>query len=410
MKKRMPKLIPQTRSRRVMAVVAILILLIAGYWLFVRDDESKTAVITAPVTRGDIEETVLASGTLKPIKLVAVGAQVSGRITKVAVKLGQSVKKGELIAQIDSVTQQNNLRTAQATLAQRRADLAERKASLTLAEQTLHRQKMMVEKKAIAQADFDTAHAQVEMVRAQIDGLSAQINQAQVAVETAQANLGYTRITAPIDGTVLAIVSQEGQTVNAVQMAPTIVVLGQLETMMIQAEISEADVVRARPGQPVHFTILGDTQRRYKASLESIEPAPAAIVNDSSINSQGNTTSATGAAIYYNGIFHVDNHEQMLRTYMTAEISIVTGQAKNVLAVPASALKRRNRNGTYMVQVQDKQGNVVQREIKVGLNNKVHAEVVSGLEEGELVVVGELSGPAAGGKPAGQPMRMGPRR
>src|SRR5690606_29502592 len=149
-------------------------------------------------------------------------------------------------------------------------------------------------------AEFESAEAEVKTTRAQIEALDASIIEAEVAVLTAEANLGYTQITAPIDGTVLAIVTQEGQTVNAAQSAPTIVIMGQLEVMTVKAEISEADIVKVKPGQPIYFTILSDPDRRYEATLASIEPAPESIRNDSSFSTSSSTTSAssTSSAIY----------------------------------------------------------------------------------------------------------------
>ncbi len=350
-----------------------------------------TNLMTATIVKGNVEDTVLASGTLKPIVLIAVGAQVSGRITALHVTLGQTVKKGTLLAEIDSVTQQNNLKTTQAALANTRAQLAEKQASLVLAQQTLDRQKVMIKKNAIAQADLDSAQAEVNTNIAQIDGLKAQIIEAQVAVDTANANLGYTKITAPKDGTVLAIVSQEGQTVNAAQSAPTIVVLGQLDTMTIRAEISEADVVRVKPGQQAYFTILGNQTQRFNASLESIEPAPTSITSDSSIStstSSSSSSSTSTTAIYYNGIFHVDNTDRQLRTYMTAEIHIIIGSAKDVLTIPSAALGKKGQDGKYMVRVKDKKGNITRQPVEIGLNNKITAELKSGLNEGDEVVTG----------------------
>ncbi|MDN3711055.1 HlyD family efflux transporter periplasmic adaptor subunit [Paracoccus cavernae] len=219
-----------------------------------------------------------------------------------------------------------------------RAQRTEREANLSLAERTFARQQEMVARNASTRVDFDSAGEQVEVLKAQIEALDAQIIQGEVAIETARANVGYTKITAPIDGTVLAIVSQEGQTVNASQAAPTIVILGQLDRMTVRAEISEADIVRIRPGQEVWFNILGEPGKRYGASLETVEPAPESIRNDSSISTSASGTSTSTAAVYYNGVFTVPNPEQALRTYMTAQVYIVLGRAENVLTVPFSAV------------------------------------------------------------------------
>jgi macrolide-specific efflux system membrane fusion protein len=398
--------------RRLTIVGAVIVAAALGWTLKARLLPGKAAsVVTAPVTLGDIEETVLASGTLKPSKMVAVGAQVSGRVISLKVAVGMKVKQGDLIAQIDPITKQNDLRTAEAALDNTRAQKAEKEATLALAEAALARQQITLAQKASSRSDFETADATVKQTRAQIAALDAQIEQAVVAVETARVNLDYTRITAPIDGTVLALVTQEGQTVNAVQSAPTIVILGQVAVMTIRAEISEVDVIKVRPGQNVYFNILGDPERRYLAELDSIEPAPESIKSDSSFSSSSTTSTSTSSssstttsAIYYNGIFSAPNAEGRLLTYMTTEVHIVVAGAKNVLTVPSAALTQRQGDGTYLVQVADSTGAVSSRPVRIGINNKLTAQVLSGLTEGEQVVVRKRvaeSTPASG--PSGPP-------
>lgn len=387
------------RPRLVVPAIALVALAGTGYAFRAKFSSAQTApMMTALVRTGTVEETVLATGTLKPSKLVAVGAQVSGRVTALKVELGQQVAKGALIAEIDSITQKNALRTAQASLANIRAQRVEKEASLLLAEQTLARQKSMLAQKAVSRADFETADATVKTTRAQIDALDARIIEAEVAVSTAEANLGYTQITAPIDGTVLAIVTQEGQTVNAAQSAPTIVIMGQLEVMTVKAEISEADIVKVKAGQPVYFTILSAPERRYEATLDAIEPAPESIRSDSSFSTSSTSgSSSTSSAIYYNGLFNVENEDGRLRTYMTAQVHIVLGRAEDALIVPAVALGPRNADGTYTVRVLDGD-KVTPRNVEIGLNDKVVAEVRSGLQKGDKVITGEGSGaPSASG-------------
>ncbi|WP_412065261.1 efflux RND transporter periplasmic adaptor subunit [Rhizobium sp. SYY.PMSO] len=390
---------------RHLLVVALLALAAIGFLSFHYGyfDQQTTLAITAPVTRGDIEEAVLASGTFRPAKLVAVGAQVSGRITALHVKLGDTVKKDTLVAEIDSTTQSNDLRTAQASLANIKAQRQESEAELANAELTLVRQQTVFRNQAGSKADLDSAQASVRKITAQIAAIDAQITSAEVAVETARANLSYTRITAPMDGTVLAIVNQQGQTVNAAQSAPTIVILGQLDTMIVRTEISEADVVKVKVGQPVYFTILGDPGTRYEATLQSIEPAPESITSDSSVTSSSSTTSSSSSttssssssAIYYNGVFAVPNPDNYFRTYMSAEVHIVLGRAKDALVIPSSALGAKSADGSYAVQVVNDDGERSRHAVTVGLNNNVSAEIRSGLSEGEKVVIGEASATTA---------------
>ena len=389
----------------VLILVAVLAALAAAVWRGEGQAQSQS-YLTAAVTRGDVEVTVLAEGKLKPSNLVAVGAQASGRITRLAVKLGDRVAKGDLIAEIDSVTQENALRTAKATLANYQAQKAERQAVLELAQKTLARQERLLKTNTAARTDYDTAEQDVAVAVAQIAALDAQIASAEVAIETAEANLDYTRITAPSDGTVLAIVNQAGQTVNAVQSSPTIVVLGQLDRMSVHAQISEADIARVAPGQKVRFSLLGDSARSYASTLEEIAPAPESIVNDSAIDADSASDSSS-EAVYYIGLIPVDNADGRLRTYMTAQVSIILGEARDALTIPSAALGTAGAEGLYPVRVLTSAGQVETRNVSIGLNDKVMAEVVGGLSEGDRVITGEAGATAQTAASSG-PSMMGP--
>ncbi|MCD7098962.1 efflux RND transporter periplasmic adaptor subunit [Stenotrophomonas sp. MMGLT7] len=388
MKPRLPK---SRRGRIALAIaVVLLVALLVLWWL---KPPPPPTLASSPVTRGDVEQTVEATGTIKPSRLVSVGAQVSGRIESLKVGLGDQVKAGDLIAEIDSRTQLNTLKSAQAALQNARASRDAQVANLRAYELAFKRQQRMLAAEATSQADYDSARATLEATRAQIAALDATIAQQQTTVDTAQTNLGYTRITAPMDGTVVAVVSKQGQTVNANQSAPTIVMLGDLDTMTVYAEISEADVVKTREGQQVYFTILGNPDKRYASTLRDIAPAPESVTDEdsSSSSSSSSSTSTSSTAIYYNGLFDVDNADHALRTYMTAQVSIVLGQARNVLTIPSAALGAKGKDGSYTVQVVSADGRPQPRKVVVGLDNNASAEIRSGLSEGERVVVGEAT-------------------
>ena len=383
---------PRRRARRAPALLRGLLLLvliaaaIAGWRYYTAANTVVRVPPTARVAVGNVEVSVLATGLLKPSKLVAVGSQASGRITDLPVGVGQVVHQGDLIATIDSTRQENDFRTAEATLARTRAQLVEKQATLLNQNRTLDRQRALAARNTIAAADLETAEAAVAVTEAQIEATKAEIEAAEVAVATAKVNLGYTRITAPMDGTVLAVVAQQGQTVNATQSAPTIVVLGDLSTMTIHAEISEADVVHARPGQPVWFTILGDPDTQHPATLDSIAPAPDSVVNDQMLT--GESSDASSESIYYNGLFTVPNPDGELRTYMTAQVRVVTDRAENVLTIPAAALGARQGAAGTEVTVLGADGALESRLIQVGLSDRETVEVREGLSEGERVVIG----------------------
>ena len=360
-------------------------------------------VITAPVAREDIEDTVLASGTIQAQKEVSVGAQVSGQIKRLHVQLGDKVAQGQLVAEIDSTTQNNNLRNAEAQVAllsaQRRAKQAQQKQ----AESNLRRIRELVRLDAGSKAELEEAEASLATLTADIAATEAQIRQATISVDTARVNLGYTQIRAPIDGVVVAVLAEEGRTVNAMQSAPSIIKLAKLDQVMIKAQISEADVVRVKPGLPVYFTILGEPMKRYEATLRGVEPVPEAAQTDAKTTS----TSSTSAAIYYNGLFDVPNPEGKLRVSMTAQVFVVLDKVDGALVIPASALGKRDRKGgTYEVSVLEGPPGAQQtvtRKVRIGLNNRVQAQVLSGLKEGELVVVGDAAGASADGNPRRMP-------
>ncbi len=417
----------QSRSKLLkITIIAVIILLLAfAAWWFLKPKAQTPDYITAEVTLTDIEDTVLATGILEASKIVSVGAQVSGQVKKMYVELGDHVKKGDLIAQIDSIKQQNDLKTAQANIKNQQAQLTVKQASLAQTSAEYQRQKAMYAQDATSKAELEAALANYQTAQAEITAINAQIEQSRLTLATAREDLGYTQIIAPMDGTVVAIVTEEGQTVNANQSAPTIVKLAQLATMTVKAEISEADVMKVEKGQTVYFTTLGNSEKKHYATLRQIEPAPSSINTDDSSSSSSSST-----AIYYNALFDVPNEDGKLRIDMTAQVSIILADAKNVLTVPAAAIQSSNRNKkNSSANTQNTQGNtstepserpqklsltanekalidqgkasqgmvrIVQEDgtsklqpVLVGLNNRVTAQILKGLKEGDKVIIAD---------------------
>ncbi|MGO9170788.1 MAG: efflux RND transporter periplasmic adaptor subunit [Rhodomicrobium sp.] len=380
-------------SPRAILLAAFLICAGAAALLHSQQQDPLAGLLIAEAQTGDIEQAVQATGSLRPVQLVAVGAQVSGRITSMRVSIGQSVKQGELIAEIDSLPQQNDLRTAEAALADVRAQKRQKEATLAYAAAVFEREQMTLARLATSRDSWESAKATVEATRAQIDSLNAQIAEAEVKVDTARVNLGYTRITAPIDGTVLLVMAQQGQTVNAVQSAPTIAVIGEIGRMEVRTEISEADAPRVKVGQNVVFSILGDLGRQWEAVLEALDPAPDSLRSDSAIPSStasatSTSSSSTTSAIYYYGRFTVPNLDGLLRTYMTAQVRVILGEAKGAVTVPMSALSPPGPGGERTVEVVGQTGAIERRRVIVGLNDKIRCEIKSGLQPGERVIIG----------------------
>jgi membrane fusion protein, macrolide-specific efflux system len=277
----------------------------------------------------------------------------------------------QLLAEIDPVLQRNALKDAQASLENVRAQRLSTQALLRQYESAYRRQGVLIAQDASSRADLETAQAQYDGTRADLAALDAQISKAAIAVDTAQANLDYTRITAPMDGVVLTIATQEGQTVVSTQSATTILTLADLSRITVKAKISEADVVRVRPGLVSYFTLLGDADTRYFSTLRAIEPAATTTAS----------SSTSSSAVYYNGLFEVANPDQKLKVAMTAQVSIVIRGAKQALCIPVSALERRGAVGRCTVRLL-RNSTPESRDIRVGVSDNVQVQVVEGLREG----------------------------
>ena len=356
----------------------------AGYFYFFKPKApSDLRFMTTHVTKGNIVSRVLATGTLEGYKQVSVGAQVSGQLQKLYVDAGDEVKQGQLLAQIDSRTQQNALKDAQSQLNTYKAQLVAKQATLKRATLEFNRQQNMLKSDASAKADFEAAEASLAQAKADVNVVEQQIKQAEIKVDTAKINVGYTKIEAPIDGTVIAIVTDEGQTVVSNQTATTILKLATMDTMTVKAEISEADVIKIKPGMEVEFTILGDPKRVFKSTLKKIAPAP-----QSASSSSNTTTSSTSTAIYYNAEFDVPNDDRVLRVSMTAECSIILAQKKDVLIVPITAVKTDHRTGKSYAMVLRK-GGPQRVDVELGLRDQTNVEVISGLTERDVLTVGD---------------------
>ena len=421
---------PKIKSSKVILIVVGIAIIAAISWFMLKPKNEQPQFISTEVVRGDIEDSVLATGDLEATKMVSVGAQVSGQVKKMYVKLGDQVKQSQLIAQIDSVRQTNDLKTAEASIKNQQAQLATKQANLAKVEAEYNRQKSMFAQDATSKAEYESALAAFKTAQAEITAMNAQIEQSKLTLATAKEDLGYTQIVAPMTGTVVAIVTEEGQTVNANQSAPTIVKLAQLDTMTIKSQISEADVMKVEEGQKVYFTTLGDSEKKRYATLRQVEPAPESINTESSNTS----SSSSSTAIYYNALFDVPNDDGKLRIDMTAQVYIILAEAKDVLTVPASALQSRpqraKRNtdkksdvdktntknqadadrpqrleltadekalvdqgkaSIATVRVVQADGTAKRQQVLIGLNNRVTAEVIRGLKQGDQVVIADGS-------------------
>lgn len=377
-----------TKIKSPFAILLLVGVVAAGIvYKYTMTQQVESVFITDVVKRGNIENVVLTNGVLYPSKLVSVGAQVSGLIANMNVQLGDNIKQGDLIAQIDNLTQQNALKEAEASLKSINAQFRAKQAQIKGAQSEFTRKKNMLADEATSQAEYDVAESTLAVYRADLDQLSAEKEESIISVDNAKLDLGYTTITSPIDGTVIYVSVEEGQTVNNNQGTPSIIELAQLDVMTIKAQVSEADIINVRAGQEVYFTIMGSTTNKYRGALRAIEPGPTLLSGDDSALIIGDDE-----AIYYNALFDVENPDNMLRFGMTAQVSIILAKAVDALLVPSQVLvKKSASNVSYQVLV--KHNDQTQyRDVEVGINNKIYAQILSGLNEGEEIVIGQSSG------------------
>ena len=358
--------------------------LAAGMWWWLKP-KNEINYLTEPVVRTNIAQTVSATGEISAAQLVDVGAQASGQIKKLHVTLGQQVKKGDLIAEIDSTSQLNNLNTNKAKLDTYQAQLVSAEIALRSADKKYQREQALWKEDATSREALEDGQDAFAAAKASVAELKSSIRQTQIAINTAEADLGYTRITAPMDGTVVAIPVEEGQTVNANQTTPTIVQVADLSTMLNKMQIAEGDVNKVKAGMKLTFTTLSQPDNVREATLESIDPGLTTM----SQGSYTTSTDTTDSAIYYYARSLVPNKDNVLHIGMTTENTIIINQAEKVLAVPKLAVKQRG--GKQYVRVLGENNQPQEKEITTGLSDNMNTEVKSGLGEGESVIISEAA-------------------
>ncbi|MFV3316915.1 efflux RND transporter periplasmic adaptor subunit [Pseudomonas sp. NY15374] len=353
---------------------------------------STLPVSTVQVTRGDIESSVTALGTLQPRRYVDVGAQASGQIRKLHVEVGDEVRKGQLLVEIDPSTQQARLDAGRYSIENLKAQLAEQRAQYLLAQQQFQRQHELASAGATRQEDVQQAQAQLKVTQARIDMYQAQIRQAQASLRSDEAELGYTRIYAPMDGTVVAVDAREGQTLNAQQQTPLILRIARLSPMTVWAQVSEADIGQVKPGMNAYFTTLAGGKRRWTSTVRQILPIPPKPLDQTSQGGGSPASASSGTTgskvVQYTVLLDVENPDGALMAEMTTQVFFVAGQASQVLTAPLAALDDAPTEGMRLAQVLNRNGKVEQRQVRTGLSDRLRVQILDGLSEGEQLVIG----------------------
>lgn len=364
------------RSRGRLLLIAFLAVAGAGYWLWSQYSVGPvvSAKVTQPVVRGDIDNSVTAVGKLEALRSVDVGAQVSGQLKTLYVQIGDVVAEHQLIAEIDQAPIAQKLEIDEAELAMLEAQRIAKKAQLALKQTNIDRQRTLVAARSMAQSTLDQAVADLAIAQADLDAIEAQIRKQQATLASDKVNLGYTKIYAPISGTIVANPAKQGQTLNANQTTPTIVTIADLSTMVVKAQVSEADIGKLKLGMKTYFTLIGESGKRFPGTLRQIQPMPSTDNN----------------VVLYYALFDVPNRDGELMMSMSAQVFFVKAAATDVLLIPASALHPVDGKPEHtQVLVKNQNGSFETRQVDVGIRNRVDAEIKDGLHEGEAVVVND---------------------
>ncbi|AZE90071.1 efflux RND transporter periplasmic adaptor subunit [Pseudomonas orientalis] len=380
-------------ARRALLVVACLISIVAfATWRGLAPGRDTLATVT--VTRGDIENSVTALGTLQPRRYVDVGAQASGQIRKIHVEAGDQVKEGQLLVEIDPSTQKAKLDASRYAIENLQAQLQEQKAQHALARQKYQRQQRLSAGNATREEDVQTAMAELSATQARVDMFQAQIRQARASLRSDEAELGYTRIYAPMAGTVVAVDARVGQTLNAQQQTPLILRIAKLSPMTVWAEVSEADIGHVKPGMSAYFTTLSGGSRRWTSTVRQILPIPPKPLNET--QGSGSPSSAgksgTGRVVLYTVLLDVDNADNALMAEMTTQVFFVASQVKDALTVPVAALQGTPMADTQIARVVAENGSIEQRTVRLGISDRLRVQVLDGLDEGDHLLIGPADG------------------
>lgn len=384
---------PRQTRRALLIVLSSLLVGALVAWPFLTP--GREAYDTVPVTRGNIESSVTALGTLQPRQYVDVGAQASGQIRKIHVDVGAEVTQGQPLVEIDPSTQTAKLDASRFAIENLKAQLQEQRALHDLAQQRYQRQQRLAQGGATREEDIQSARAEVRTTQARIDMFQAQIRQARASLRSDEAELGYTRIFAPMSGTVVAIDAREGQTLNAQQQTPLILRIANLSPMTVWAEVSEADIGHVKPGMQAYFTTLSGGNRRWASTVRQILPVPPKPLNEASQGGGSPASSGkSGSArvVLYTVLLDVDNTDQALMPEMTTQVFFVANQARDVLLAPVVALQGSTDSDHQTARVVAKNGDIETRQIRTGISDRLRVEILEGLNEGDHLLIGPAPG------------------
>lgn len=365
-------------------IFCVLALILIWFFLFKKDEEAPN-FITTKLQSGDIKSVVIANGEVYAQDLVDVGAQVSGQIKKLYVKVGDNVKKGDMIAQIDSEKQENEISKEKAQLVIYEANLKAAEIKAQNAKIQFLREQKLYKKDATSKEKLENAKNEAALSAANVKQIQAQIEQTKLALDTAETNLGYTKISAPLDGTIVSVPVEEGRTVNANQTTPTIVKIADLSKMEIRLQISEGDISLVKVGQNVEYTILSALDDIKKAEISSIDPALTSLSDGSYDKTNLNGSNSSNEAVYFYAKVLVDDNDGFLKIGMTTQNTIIVNEAKNVNFITSSAIQKDKNNERFVWILKDK--TPTKTKIKIGISDNLNTQILSGINKNDEIII-----------------------
>ena len=319
--------------KKLILIVLVLVAVGVGAGVYtMRRNQPDPVVTTQQLTRGDIVDSVGATGTLEAVETVDVGTQVSGVVQQLHADFNSIVRKGQVIAKLDPSIIETQIEQQTANVTRAEADLERLKVGLADAQQKFERAKQLATRNLIPQSELETAEVNVKSAQAQIQSSAAALSQARAQLNNQKVNLGYTTIVAPIDGIVISRNVDQGQTVASSMNAPTLfVIAADLTKMQVLANIDEADVGRMRPGQHVTFRVDAFPNDTFQGTVQQVRLQPAVVQN----------------VVTYSTVIAVPNTELKLKPGMTANVNIEIARRANVLRIPNAALRFRPTNEMF---------------------------------------------------------------
>lgn len=378
------------KSVKISTAILVVVGVIWGYFGGSKNDIKAPELVK--VWRGNLQNYIVANGEVQARNLTDIGAQVSGQIKKLYVKIGDNVQKGDLIAQIDSVAQENEVKNLQAQLLIDKADLNATQIAANVAKTQFLREQKLFKADATSRESYENAQNTYYLKFATLEQIKAKINQTMIKLDTAKKDLSYTQITAPLSGTIVSVPVKEGQTLNANQTTPTIAQIANLNELEIVMEIAEGDITKIKPSQMVEYSILSNPQRKFYAPITTIDPGLTTLSDGKYGNSQNlnsNSSSSSNSAVYYYAKALAENKDNFLKIGMTTENRIIIEQSENVLIVPLNAVIDENGDKFVSVALDGFGAKFEKRAVKVGISDNMNIEILDGLQEGEDIILPE---------------------